>query len=78
MTLADLRKKKGYSQGELSLVTGISKRSIQHYEQGARRIDSANLDTLCTLALALDCTIEDLIEEETLKKKYKLASEKRG
>ena len=78
MGLQEQRQKKGYSQSELSLATGISKRTIQHYEQGARRIDSANLETLCTFAIALGCQIEELLVDEELRKKYKMASEKRA
>lgn len=60
--LKRLRKKKGYSQKELSIKSNTSLRSIQMYEQRNKDINKANASTLYCLALALDCKIEDLLE----------------
>lgn len=71
MTLYEMRKKKGYSRGKLSDITGIAAQTIQHYEIGYRNVNGAKLDTLCSLALALDCKIEDILTDESLKSKFR-------
>ena len=65
------RIKKGLSQKELAKASGIAVKSIQNYEQYHRSIDGAKLETLCDLSIALDCGIDDIIENEKLKIKYK-------
>ena len=71
MTLQDMRKKAGLSQSELAAVSKIKLRTIQQFECGQRNINNAKLDTLCTLSLAMNCTIYDLLEDEQLKIKLK-------
>lgn len=70
--LEKLRVKKGLSQSSLSAISGVTIRAIQTYEQQSRPIDRARLDTLCRLCLALDCKIEDIIEDKELIEKYRL------
>lgn len=70
--LQKARMKKGYSQKTLSVITGVSQRSIQCYEQRTREIDGIRLEALCSLCIALDCKIEDIIESEELIAKFKL------
>ena len=67
MTLQEKRKKKGLSQSELAAVSGVKLRAIQVYEIGQRDINGAKLDTLCKLALALDCKVVDLLTDDALK-----------
>lgn len=64
--LQAIRKLKGYSQNDLAVITGISKRTLQHYEVKQMLIDGAGLDKLVPLALALDCKISDLLEDQNL------------
>lgn len=71
--LEKLRVKKGLSQSSLAAISGVTKRAIQTYEQQSRPIDRARLDTLCRLCLALDCKIEDIIEDKELIEKYRLS-----
>lgn len=61
--LKRLRKKKGYSQKELSLKSNVSLRSIQMYEQRNKDINKASADSLYSLSLCLNCTMEDLLEK---------------
>jgi len=70
--LQKLRVKKGYSQKQFAAVSGVTVRAIQGYEQRSRPIEGARLDTLCSLCFALDCKIEDILENETLIEKYKI------
>ena len=65
--LKEQRQKANLSQSELAAISGVKLRSIQHYESGARDIDGAKLDTLCTLALALNCKVYDILENDQLK-----------
>lgn len=60
--LQTVRKASGMSQRELSERSGVSLRSIQQYEQRAKDINKAATDSLLSLAKALGCRVEDLIE----------------
>ena len=71
MRLQDQRKKKGYSQSELSAASGVSLRMIQKYEIGERNIDNAKIETLCDLAIALDVKVYDIVESPSLREKLK-------
>lgn len=70
--LQEMRLKKGYSQNDLAIASGINVRTIQHYESEIRDINGAKLETLCDLAIALDCKITDIVSNEQLIKKYKM------
>lgn len=73
MGLKEQRKKKGYTAFQLGAITGISYRTIQNIEFSPDKINRCELKTLCKLAIALDCTIFDLIEDKELKSALKLA-----
>ena len=60
--LRRLRLAAGYSQSELSRLSGVNIRNIQLYEQGVQDINKASASTLAALARPLACTIEDLME----------------
>ena len=71
--LQKLRIKKGLSQSQLAAKSGVTLRMVQSYEQRDRHIEGAKLDSLCSLALSLDCKIEDILDDKTLIEKFKLA-----
>ena len=52
----------GFTQAELAERSGVSLRSIQMYEQRNKNINKASVDSMYSLAKALGCTVEDLIE----------------
>ena len=52
----------GFTQAELAERSGVSLRSIQMYEQRNKNINKASADSMYSLAKALGCTMEDLIE----------------
>ena len=60
--LRRMRLAAGYSQSELSRLSGVNIRNIQLYEQGVQDINKASASTLASLARSLACTIEDLME----------------
>lgn len=60
--LQTMRKHSGLSQKQLADKSGISLRSIQQYEQRAKDINKAAVDSLLALAKTLGCRVEDLIE----------------
>lgn len=66
MKLKTIREKQDLSQSQLSKVTGISIRTLQHYEQGSMDIDAARLKTLMQLCIALDCKLIDILEDQAL------------
>ena len=66
--LQEMRKNRGLSQERLALVSGVELRTIRAYEDRTRRIDGATIEKLCRLAIALDCKVQDLIEDDKLVK----------
>lgn len=59
--LIDYRKNADLSRAALADASGISVRTLQSYEQGARPLSSARGDILLRISSALGCTVEDLI-----------------
>ena len=60
--LKRIRTTYGFTQAELAKRSDVSLRSIQMYEQRNKNINKASADTMYSLAKALGCTMEDLIE----------------
>ena len=67
--LKEIREKSGLSQTQLANEMCISVRSLQSYEQGSRDFAGAKIDTIFKACMVLNCTLEDLFEdnEELLK-----------
>ena len=68
--LKQVRKAVGITQRELAETTGISIRTLQHYEQGSKDLNQAAALTFYTIAQALGVAMEELLdlpqtEEET-------------
>ena len=61
--LKRIREGLGLSQNKLADKSGVNVRMIQHYEQGAKDINKAQVGTVYKLAKALKVNIEDLIEK---------------
>lgn len=61
--LKRIRNSINMTQRELSVLSGISLRSIQMYEQKNKDINKASVKTVYKLAKILGCTIENLIEK---------------
>ena len=60
--LKRIRAAYGCSQSELASLSGVSLRSIQMYEQRKKDINKGQLMTIVSLARALGCNAEDLLE----------------
>ena len=73
--LKKLRESTGMSQNEFAKKAGINVRTYQMYEQGAKLIDNAKLQTILKICLALSCKIEDIIEDENIIKMLKKEEE---
>ena len=58
-----MREYRDMSQSELAGKSGVSLRTIQAYEQGAKDINKAQVQRLLMFAKALCCDVEDLIEK---------------
>ena len=65
MSLKNIREQLGMTRRELAQRSGVNFRSIQDYEQGHKRLNSAGGETLLRLASALGCQIEELLWEAT-------------
>jgi DNA-binding transcriptional regulator YiaG len=61
--LKSIREDKKISQSKLAELSGVSVRMIQHYEQGVKDINKAQVDTVYKLAQALGVTVENLINK---------------
>lgn len=62
--LQELRQAAGLSQSQLAEKAEMSIRSLQHYERGTIEFDNARIDTLLKVCIALNCRLEDIIENE--------------
>lgn len=60
--LKEKRQAAGLSQSMLAEKAGMSLRTLQHYEQGAKDFDHARIDTILRVCLVLDCRLEDILE----------------
>lgn len=72
--LKEMRQTKGLSQSQLAEKAKMNVRTLQHYEQGSKVFDHARIDTILRVALALNCKMEDIIENPKyleLIKRYK-------
>ena len=61
MNLKEKRLEKDMTQAELADRLGIKRQRLSNYEVGIRE---PNIDTLKALAKALECTVDELIEDE--------------
>ena len=64
MGLREIRKERNLTQKELAQRSGVNYRSLQDYEQGHKKLTSANGDILLRLSTVLGCTTEDLLLDE--------------
>lgn len=62
--LKEMRQAAGLSQSQLAEKTGINVRTLQHYEQGSKVFDHARIDTILKICLALNCKLEDVVENQ--------------
>ena len=61
MKLRQVRTEKGLTQVELSRKSGVSRSKISQYESGQM---FPQIPTLLKLAKVLDCTLNDLVEQD--------------
>jgi transcriptional regulator with XRE-family HTH domain len=61
--LKKMRESRGLMQKDLADMTGIKLRTLQYYEQGVLKFDSCRIDKIFNMALALDCDVEDILED---------------
>ena len=60
--LQKIRKARGFTQRALSEASGVTLRMIQLYEQKQNDINNAQVKVVVSLAKALGCDVEDLLE----------------
>ena len=65
--LKKIRVCQGFTQQDLSKLSGINIKSIAAYEQTPSKINKASLETVASLADSLNCDIEDLVEYSYIK-----------
>ena len=62
--LKKMRESRGLSQSQLAEKANVNVRMLQYYEQGVSNFDGCKINKIFRIALALDCDIEDIIEDE--------------
>lgn len=72
--LKNRRENAGFSQSQLAAKSGVNVRTLQEYEQGKKSVDRARIETLCDIAIALNCNVADVIEGNELAEKIEKAS----
>lgn len=60
--LQEIRKARGFTQQELSAASGVTLRMIQLYEQKQNDIRKAQANVVLSLAKALGCDVEDILD----------------
>ena len=60
--LQTIRKARGFTQQQLSDASGVALRMVQLYEQKQNDLSKAQVNVVLSLAKALGCSIEDIIE----------------
>ena len=65
MRIKELRQAAGMTQAELAEKIGLSLQAISHYETGRRQI---TVSKLVAIATALGCSLDDLCEDEEVKR----------
>lgn len=58
------RMEAGLSQSQLAEKANMNVRTLQHYEQGSKNFDHARMDTILRVCLALNCKVEDILENQ--------------
>ena len=71
MTLKELREQTGLSQSKFAKEAGISVRTYQSYEQGARDVCGADINTLLRICHVANCDLEEFITDETCREYYR-------
>lgn len=62
--LKELREKAGISRPKLAELSDVNVRTLEGYEQGKKDINGAKLKTILKLCKALNCRIEDVLDDE--------------
>lgn len=63
MSLQSERKKRKISTDDIAHLTGISRRTIEAYENGQRDIRKASYESLAKIAKVLGISIQEMLEE---------------
>jgi len=59
LRLREFRQKVRLSQTDLAKIIGVSRQMLWNYENN---FSEPNIDTLAKIAIALDCSVDDLID----------------
>lgn len=69
--LKAMRESRGLSQAQLAEKSNIHLRTLQYYEQDRLDFDHTRFENILSIALVLDCNIEDILDDENVIEKIK-------
>lgn len=69
--LKEKRMEMKLSQSQLAKKSGVKLRVLQHYEQRTKNFDHARIGTILKICLALDCRIDEILENDDYVELYK-------
>lgn len=61
--LQNTRLSREMSQSQMAKAAGVNGRMLQYYEQGVKDLSGAKLATLLKICLALNCKLEDILQD---------------
>ena len=62
--LKAVRESRGLSQSQLAKRSNVPLRALQYYEQGRLNFNHCKMYKIFSIALALDCDVEDILDDE--------------
>lgn len=74
--IARVRKEKGISQNKLAAMAGIAQATISDIESG--NTPAPKISTLKKIADALNCTIDDLFPNATIRREHEIQEAEQG
>lgn len=74
--LARIRKQRGYTQTLIENKVGLTHGMINKYERGHSNINTAPAEILLLISRFLDCTIEDIMQPERIRKREEKQAKK--
>ena len=64
--LKEMRELAGLSQSQLAKMSQVHLRTLQYYEQGRLNFNHAKFESILSIAIALGCDVENILDDENV------------